>query len=109
MDRLKELIDRLREFVKPSVTVEGTSMAPTYLPGERITALRKWRPVRKGDVVLLRDPRDVNRWLLKRCVERVGRQLDLRGDNVEASADSREFGLVDVRDVVYIVLPQSAH
>jgi len=67
-------------------------MAPTYLPGERLTALRRWRPVRTGDVVVVRDPRDAERWLLKRCVGRVGRRLDLRGDNAAASTDSRDSG-----------------
>jgi signal peptidase I len=95
---------QLLEYFLPRVIVEGTSMEPTYVPGERITALRRWRPIRIGDVVLLRDPRNANRWLLKRCVGRVGRRLDLRGDNAAASTDSRDFGLVDVRDVAYIVL-----
>jgi hypothetical protein len=45
--------------------------------------------------------------LLKRCVGRVGRRLDLRGDNAAASTDSRDFGLVDTRDVAYIVLSPS--
>jgi signal peptidase I len=99
---------RLFEYFLPRVIVEGTSMEPTYLPGERITALRRWRPIRIGDVVLLRDPRDADRWLLKRCVGRVGRRVDLRGDNVAASTDSRDFGLVDARDVAYIVLSAPA-
>ena len=99
---------RLLEYFLPRVIVEGTSMEPTYVPGERITALRRWRPIRIGDVVLLRDPRDADRWLLKRCVGRVGRRVDLRGDNVAASTDSRDFGLVDTRDVAYIVLSAPA-
>ncbi len=82
-------------------------MAPTYLPGERLTALRRWRRVRQGDVVVVRDPRDPARWLLKRCVARAGSLLDLRGDNAPASTDSRDFGLVPVRDVEYIVVASS--
>ena len=79
-------------------------MSPTYVPGDRLTALRRWRPIRPGDVVVARDPRDSSRWLLKRCVAKVGSQLDLRGDNPEVSTDSREFGLVASRAVAYIVI-----
>jgi hypothetical protein len=55
-------------------------------------------------VVVVRDPRDSSRWLLKRCVEKVGTDLELRGDNVTASTDSREFGLVASRAVAYIAV-----
>ena len=99
---------RLLEFFLRRVTVEGSSMEPTYIPGERLTALRRWRRVRTGDVVVVRDPRDAERWLLKRCVGRVGGRLDLRGDNAAVSTDSRDFGLINARDVAYIVLSQPA-
>jgi phage repressor protein C with HTH and peptisase S24 domain len=79
-------------------------MEPTYQPGERLTALRPWRPVRRGDVVVIRDPRDPARWLLKRCVGRSGRIVELRGDNSLASTDSREFGPVPVEAVAWIVV-----
>jgi len=105
--RYRFAVARILEFFLRRVTVEGSSMAPTYLPGERLTALRRWRRVRKGDVVVVRDPRDPSRWLLKRCVSTLGSLLDLRGDNVQASTDSRDFGLVPTRDVIYIVLASS--
>jgi type IV secretory pathway protease TraF len=79
-------------------------MVPTYLPGELLTALRKWRRVRVGDVVVVRDPREPSRWLLKRCVVRHGALLDLRGDNEVASTDSRDFGLVPSSQVRYLVI-----
>lgn len=97
-------VSRILEFFVRRVTIEGYSMAPTYLPGERLTAFRRWRRIHEGDVVVVRDPRNPSRWLLKRCVERVGSLLDLRGDNAQASTDSRDFGLVPIRDVIYIVL-----
>jgi hypothetical protein len=85
-------------------------MMPTYRPGERLTAFRRWRSVRVGDVVVLRDPRDGTRWLLKRCVAKADSKLDLRGDNPSASTDSRDFGLVPTRAVTYLVLtPKSAN
>jgi nickel-type superoxide dismutase maturation protease len=90
------------------LVVEGSSMAPTYTPGERLTALRPWRRVKVGDVVVVRDPRDGGRWLLKRCVARRGRALEVRGDNPSASTDSRDFGPVDVAEVAYLVLAPRA-
>lgn len=79
-------------------------MAPTFVPGERLTAARRWRRVRVGDVVVVRDAHGSEGWILKRCVARVGTRLDLRGDNAGASTDSREFGPVPARRAVYIVL-----
>ena len=79
-------------------------MSPTYAPGERVTAVRRWRRVRPGDVVALLDPRDHARWLLKRCAARVGTDLDLCGDSPGESTDSREFGLVPERSIRWIVL-----
>ena len=78
-------------------------MAPTYLSGQRLTAVRRWRPVRVGDVVVVQDPREPRRWLLKRCVTKAGRWLDLRGDNAGGSTDSRVFGTVHSRGVRWIV------
>jgi len=84
--------------------VEGPSMLPTYVPGETVTAVRRWRAVRVGDVVVVRDPRVPSRWLLKRCVARAGDALDVRGDNLDASTDSRDFGPIRARDVQWLVL-----
>jgi type IV secretory pathway protease TraF len=97
-------MSRVLEFFARRVTVEGYSMMPTYRPGERLTALRRWRPVRVGDVVVVRDPRESSRWLLKRCVAKSGSMLDLRGDNAAGSTDSRDFGLVSSSDVAYVVV-----
>ena len=82
-------------------------MAPTYLPGEQLTALRRWRPVRVGDVVVVRDPRETSRWLLKRCVAKSGSSSTCGATTREASTDSREFGLVPTRSVGYLVLHPS--
>ena len=79
-------------------------MAPTYRPGERLTAARRWRRVRVGEVVVVRDPRLATRWMVKRCVGRSDAGLELRGDNLEGSTDSREFGPIPEREVRWIVL-----
>ncbi|NNN09973.1 MAG: S26 family signal peptidase [Acidimicrobiaceae bacterium] len=98
--RMRQLLATVVRRVK----VEGPSMLPTYVAGEVLTGIRKWRRVRVGDVVVLRDPRDASRWLLKRCVAREGPMLDVRGDNEQASTDSRDFGLVESKNVRYLVL-----
>ncbi|HEV2427609.1 MAG TPA: S26 family signal peptidase, partial [Acidimicrobiales bacterium] len=97
MGPVPRIVQRAVDRVVRRVEVEGTSMLPTFVPGERLTAVRRWRRVRAGDVVVVRDPRDESRWLLKRCVERVGGTLELRGDNPSTSTDSRDFGRVPVR------------
>jgi signal peptidase I len=97
-------MSRFLEFFARRVTIEGYSMMPTYRPDERLTALRRWRPVRVGDVVVVRDPTDKSRWLLKRCLAKSHSMVDLRGDNAAGSTDSRKFGLVPSRDVIYIVV-----
>jgi signal peptidase I len=84
--------------------VVGPSMIPTYAPGERVSAVRKWRRVRVGDVVALEDPENAQRFLLKRCVARQGSRLDVRGDNAAISVDSRDFGLIASSSIKWIVV-----
>ena len=98
---------RLVEIFVRRVVVEGLSMAPTYAPGERLTAIRRWRRVRVGDIVVASDPRAPERLLLKRCVARSGRALELRGDNASASTDSRDFGPVEEADVRWVLARNS--
>ena len=97
-------MSRIVEYFFKHISVDGSSMVPAFVPGERLTVVRRWRRVRVGDVVVLRDPRGEDRWLLKRCVARNGNRLDLRGDNPIASTDSREFGLVAEHEIKWIVL-----
>jgi phage repressor protein C with HTH and peptisase S24 domain len=98
------VLARLFSLVVRRLEVVGPSMIPTYAPGERVSAVRKWRRVRVGDVVALVDPGDPQRFLLKRCVQRHGSKLDVRGDNAAISKDSREFGLVASSSVKWIVV-----
>lgn len=98
---------RLAEAFVRRVVVEGLSMAPTYAPGERLTARRRLGRVRVGDVVVVPDPRAPQRLLLKRCVARTRRTLELRGDNAAASTDSRDFGPVDERSVRWVLASSS--
>jgi len=96
-------VRRVVSFFVRRIVVEGSSMLPTYHEGTELLAVRRWRPVRVGEVVVAVDPRDPQRFLLKRCVARQGRLLDLRGDNPVFSTDSRTFGLVPSRHIRYLV------
>ena len=72
------------------VVVDGSSMTPTLRPGDRLLVVRL-RP-RIGDVVAVRDPREPSRTMLKRVTTLDGDRVEVRGDNADASTDSRAFG-----------------
>ncbi len=87
--------------------VEGPSMLPTLVPGESVVAYRRWRPLRVGDVVALRDPRNRERWLIKRVAALSRAGVEVRGDNEKYSEDSRAFGMVSRRAITWVVPPSS--
>jgi nickel-type superoxide dismutase maturation protease len=80
-------------------------MAPTLAPGDRLLvdpgAYRR-RPPDVGDVVVLVDPQDPGRWLVKRVasVDRVGSAVEVRGDAVSRARDSRRFGPVPFNAII---------
>lgn len=76
--------------------VEGESMAPALQAGDWLLVdLAPYRSTipRRGHIVMAYDPRDRRRTLVKR-VESVSLHgdIELRGDNPNASTDSRTFG-----------------
>lgn len=86
------------------VTVRGTSMAPSLLPGERLLVVRLRGAPRVGDVVLAADPRDPERELVKRVALVHGEEVILRGDSPAASTDSRAFGALPGDGIEWRVL-----
>jgi len=82
------------------VEVAGESMAPTFLPGDRLVVLARpfgpppMPPV--DSVVAVTDPRNPFRTLVKRvvAVDPVTGGFEVGGDNPGASTDSRMFGPV---------------
>jgi len=89
--------------------VEGPSMEPAYHPGDRLIVNRlayvRHAPA-YGDVVVLRDPDDDARLLIKRIAASPDGGVSgpsrvwVLGDNADESRDSRSFGSVDRRSIV---------
>lgn len=68
--------------------IEGSSMAPTFQPGERVLVWR-WGTVRHGDTVVFSKN---GMTLVKRAVEKNGDRWMMKGDNWRESSDSEDFG-----------------
>jgi len=69
-------------------------MEPALREGDWVLVLPRRGAPRAGDVVLVRDPREHARLLLKRVAEVTPEGVVVAGDHVEHSTDSRVFGPV---------------
>lgn len=74
--------------------VRGMSMAPTLQPGDRLLVRRWPRRLAPGALVVVAAPPAPRRLVVKRVVSVRGAQVTVRGDNPEASTDSRTYGPV---------------
>ena len=98
------MICRLVRSWTARVAVEGDSMRPTLEPGDWLLAdpdaYAEAAPM-VGDLVLVHDPREPSRLLVKRVAEvhDDGRELWVRGDAHDESTDSRAFGSVSTSTV----------
>jgi nickel-type superoxide dismutase maturation protease len=95
-------------WVLERVEVHGSSMSPTFEPGDRLLLVRRFRALRPGDLVSLDDPRDGGRRLIKRVTAVKGAFVEVHGDNLAASTDSRDFGEVPARSVRHLVVRKYA-
>jgi nickel-type superoxide dismutase maturation protease len=95
---------RLARSWSSRAAVAGLSMAPLLLPGDWLLVdpegYRRRAP-RQGELVVVPDPRDEDRLLVKRvaAVTDDGR-LELAGDDPDSSTDSRTFGPADPASVI---------
>lgn len=102
------------DTVFPLTFVSGFSMFPTYCDGDILIGSRLHRHrIDIGDVVVLRDPGDSDRLIIKRVhkIRYDGRHrrmvsIYVLGDNQSAGAsrDSRMFGYVPVENLVTKIL-----
>jgi nickel-type superoxide dismutase maturation protease len=81
------------------VVVAGPSMLPTLHDGDRC-AVRRTRRVGPGDLVVLVDPEESSRLIVKRVVAVSSEGIVVAGDNPGASRDSRSFGAVPPASLV---------
>jgi nickel-type superoxide dismutase maturation protease len=79
--------------------VADTSMQPALRPGDRLL-VATWLPPRVGDITVFRDPEWHSTYCVKRVVAVTRQGLEVRGDNVNVSRDSRQFGPVPKTCVV---------
>lgn len=75
------------------VEVEGDSMWPTLLAGDRLLVVRRG-VARPGALVVVADPRRPARLLVKRVATAGRGSFTVVGDNPSRSTDSRVFGPV---------------
>ncbi len=90
-----------RRFMR--FAVAGQSMAPALPEGSWVVVDRgayAHRPPAPGEVIVVPDPRQPQRLLVKRVrtVDSAGAWVE--GDNAEASTDSRTFGPVALASIV---------
>ncbi|MEV0273468.1 S26 family signal peptidase [Hamadaea sp. NPDC050747] len=94
-----------------SVRVDGTSMSPTYAPGEVVLIRRSHRRLRVGDVVVVRrppaaadaqgsSPSPDQRWLIKRVAA-------VAGDPVPAALPPAHHGDAVVPEGTVVILGDS--
>lgn len=81
------------------VVVSGNSMLPGLLPGDRLLVVPVLR-IREGQVVAMSDPRQPGRVLVKRVHSIHAGLVEVRGDNIAESTDSRHFGRVPRASVI---------
>lgn len=76
-------------------------MTPAYMPGRLVIALRPWRTVAVGDVIVLQHGQ-IEKLKRVRSLHHDG--VYVIGDNAAESTDSRAFGLVAYQSVTGIVI-----
>ena len=86
-----------------TAAIAGDSMLPTLRDGDWVLVRRTQR-LRRGQIVAVRDPRVMDRILVKRIVDQRLSGWWVLGDNPDGSTDSRSFGSIPTELVLGRVL-----
>jgi nickel-type superoxide dismutase maturation protease len=87
--------------------IRGQSMEPAFRAGDYVLVNRRAKKLVPGDVVVLRDPREPQRKMLKRINGVTDAGYIVSGDNRMGSTDSKNFGSVPKADIIGKVLFRS--
>lgn len=88
----------IRYFIVELYMVEGPSMRPTLLNGERLVVnkfIYRFQPPQRGDVLIFRYPKDPSRDFIKRVIAVAGDTIEIR--------DGRIFLNGELQDEQYIL------
>jgi signal peptidase I len=80
-------------------------MVPTLRAGDRLLVDRgayRGRAPETAEIVVLLDPEDPSRWLVKRviAVDEAAGTVEVRGDALDVARDSRQFGPVPITSLI---------
>ena len=70
-------------------------MEPCFKEGDYVLANKLFFSLKKGDVVVIRHPKNREKFLLKRINKVLGNKYIASGDNKKYSIDSRHFGPIN--------------
>jgi len=90
----------MRWFPFEIYKVEGESMLPTLVPGQRVI-INKWSKGAKGDLIVFYAQ---GRTMIKRISHIEKEQRYVTGDNASKSTGSEEFGKVSPQVIIGRVL-----
>lgn len=87
-------------------TVSGNSMIPTLHPGQDVLSINWFINPKVGDIVVIKKG---GKEIVKRIQKIDDRRIFVIGDNLNQSTDSRDFGPVNMDQVVGKVIYASSH
>ena len=104
-------------FLYQPVKVEGTSMMPGLEDQERIFVNKfvyRWEPIRRGDIVVFRYPRDTSKSYIKRVIGVAGDRIRIENGQVYVNGQQVDEVYVpsdyaDARSYPQVIVPPNSY